>query len=200
MDQSPAIGDLVLDSIRATFRGQKAFAERAIVQLDDEQLRTSLDENTNSVAVIMKHMAGNMLSRWTDFLTSDGEKPWRDRDREFEDDFPSRQAVLDYWERGWACLLATVDRLTADDLARSVAIRGEPLRVITALDRQVSHYGYHVGQIVLIARVLCRDQWTVLTVARGESQAYNRRVWRSPSQQQPGQQQQQGQQQHGQQQ
>ncbi len=165
-----------LQSALATFRSQKVLAERAIGQLGDEQLRQPLDENTNSIAVIMKHMAGNMLSRFTDFLTTDGDKPWRNRDREFVDDFASRADIEAYWRRGWECLLGTLESLAPSDLSRTVKIRQEPHSVALAIDRQLSHYGYHVGQIVLIARVLAKDQWTVLTIPRGGSEAFNRRM------------------------
>src|SRR5512145_694825 len=108
------------------FEANKRLADRAVAQVPDDKLHLALDTNTNSIAVIMKHVAGNLLSRWTDFLSSDGEKPWRDRDSEFVDAFQSRQEVLDFWERGWGCLFATLDRLQGDDLAKTVTIRGEP--------------------------------------------------------------------------
>ncbi|MCI0629667.1 MAG: DUF1572 domain-containing protein [Phycisphaerales bacterium] len=162
----------------ATFRSQKDLADRAIAQLSDDQLRTALDENTNSIAIITKHMAGNMLSRWTDFLTTDGEKPWRNRDSEFIDDSKSRREIDEYWQRGWQCLFVTLDSLKPQDLTRTILIRGEPHTVIKAIDRQLSHYGYHVGQIVLIARVLAKDNWTTLTIPRGGSHQYNQRIWK----------------------
>ena len=178
MPQQPdSIGRLFLAESRATFASQKELAERAIAQLSDEQVRQPLDHNTNSIAVIMKHMAGNMLSRWSDFLTSDGEKPWRDRDREFIDDFADRAAVMDYWQRGWSCLFNTLDALAPGDLEQTVHIRGEPHSVIKAINRQLSHYGYHVGQIMLIARVLAKEKWNVLTIPRGQSQQFNHKVW-----------------------
>lgn len=167
----------VLSSAIDTFRSQKRLAERALAQLSDEQLRTALDPNTNSIAVIMKHMAGNMLSRWTDFLHSDGEKPWRGRDQEFVDEFTSRGEIEAYWEKGWARLLGAIESLAPEDLGRTVVIRGEPHSVSLAIDRQLSHYGYHVGQIVLIARILAGENWTVLTIPRGQSEEYNRRHW-----------------------
>ncbi|MCI0366146.1 MAG: DUF1572 domain-containing protein, partial [Phycisphaerales bacterium] len=125
-----------------------------------------------------KHMAGNMLSRWTDFLTTDGEKPWRNRDSEFIDDSKSRREIDEYWQRGWQCLFVTLDSLKPQDLTRTILIRGEPHTVIKAIDRQLSHYGYHVGQIVLIARVLAKDNWTTLTIPRGGSHQYNQRIWK----------------------
>ncbi len=162
----------------AIFRSQKALAERAIVQLDDDQLHVALHGETNCVAVIMKHMAGNMRSRWTDFLTTDGEKRDRHRDSEFIDHHPSRESVLSDWESGWACLFATLESLTVEDLDRTVHIRTEPHSVPQALLRQVSHYGYHVGQIVQVARVLVGDgAWETLSVPRGGSRAFNRRMF-----------------------
>jgi hypothetical protein len=160
-----------------TFRKQKELAERAMVQLDDEQLRTALDPNTNSIAVIAKHMAGNMRSRWTDFLTSDGEKPWRERDDEFVDSFASRQQMMECWEAGWACLFQAIEALSAVDLDAHISIRGERLSVPLAILRQIDHYAYHVGQIVLVARILVGENWQVLTIPRGQSREYNERVW-----------------------
>ena len=155
---------VVLAEARAVFRSQKDLADRAIAQVSDDHLHEALDPNTNSIAVIMKHMAGNMISRWTDFLTSDGEKPDRHRDEEFIDRPASRDDVIAHWERGWKRLFDTMESLTGDDLAKTVMIRGEKHSAIGAIDRQLSHYGYHVGQIVLIARILARENWTTLTI------------------------------------
>src|SRR4051794_31916746 len=121
------------------FKANKRLADRAIEQLPDEKLHVALDVNTNSIAVIMKHVAGNLLSRWTDFLTSDGEKPGRDRDNEFVDTFGSRAELIEHWERGWACLLETLKALTADDLEKTVTIRGEPHSVPLAMARSLGH-------------------------------------------------------------
>lgn len=178
MTSEPEIAKSFLQSAIETFRSQKRLAERAIEQLNDEQLHQSLDQNTNSVAVIMKHIAGNMLSRWTDFLETDGEKPWRHRDREFVDDVTSRAELTAFWERGWACLFTTLDTLAPVDLSKTITIRGEAHSVIEAIHRQLDHYGYHVGQIVQVARVNAKDSWTTLTVPRGGSDEYNRRVWK----------------------
>lgn len=165
-----------LASAVAMFRRQKELAEGAIGQLDDEQLRRAIAPGTNSVAVIMKHMAGNMRSRWSDFLTSDGEKPDRDRESEFVDDFASRGALDGHWESGWRCLFDALAPLTDADLARTVTIRGEPHSVIHAIDRQLDHYGYHVGQIVLIAKILCGERWQSLSIPPGDSAAFNRKM------------------------
>lgn len=165
--------DATLDSCRAN----KGWAEKAISQLPDEKLHLALDANTNSIAVIMKHVAGNLLSRWTDFLTTDGEKPWRNRDDEFIDSFTSRHKLLAYWESGWRRLIETVESLQPADLLKTVPIRGEPLSVPSAIQRSLAHCGYHVGQVMLIARVLAGDEWQTITIPRGGSQAFNERVW-----------------------
>ena len=159
------------------FEANKKLADRAIAQLSDEQLRTSLDSNTNSIAVIMKHVAGNLLSRWTEFLTTDGEKPGRNRDDEFVDAFASREEILDRWEQGFGCALNSIRGLSADDLQKSVAIRGELHTVPLAIQRSLGHTCYHVGQIVQVARILAGDKWTTLTIARGQSQQFNQSNW-----------------------
>jgi hypothetical protein len=181
MPQS-ATSSLVLTEAIRVFRSQKDLAERAIAQVGDDDLHRPLDNHTNSIAIIMKHMAGNMISRWTDFLTSDGEKPDRNRDDEFVDRFATRDEVINHWNRGWQTLFDTLESLTSADLDKTVQIRGEPHSVIRAIDRQLSHYGYHVGQIVLIARILAGDgPWSTLTIARGKSAEYNQQAWGRPS-------------------
>jgi uncharacterized damage-inducible protein DinB len=165
-----------LESIAKNFHSQKRLADKAIVQLDDEQLRRPLDENTNSVAVIMKHVAGNLRSRFTDFLTTDGDKPDRNRDGEFVDDFPSRDAILQHWERGWQTLFDALASLRPQDLSRTITIRGEPHTVIDALHRSLAHAGYHTGQVVQLARFLAKDRWETITIPRGGSQQFNQRT------------------------
>jgi hypothetical protein len=162
---------------KIAFLYNKDLAERAVAQLNDEQLRTALHPETNSVAVIMKHVAGNLRSRWTDFLTTDGEKPWRDRDDEFVDRFASRQELMEYWQKGWTCLTDALDALRPADLNATVTIRGEPLSVPLAIARSLSHCGYHTGQIVLISRILVGDSWKILTIPRGGSQQHNSQNW-----------------------
>lgn len=152
----------------------KKLADKSIEQLSDEQLHVTLDPDANSVAVLMRHMAGNMRSRWTDFLTTDGEKPDRNRDGEFEDDAGENAASMRArWDAGWACLFATLDALTPADLARTVTIRGEPHTVAQAIQRQLTHYAYHVGQIVLLAKHAAGPAWTTLSIARGKSHEYD---------------------------
>lgn len=163
----------IIEAATESFQKSKDLAERAAMQLSDNDLRRSLSADTNSVAVIMKHMGGNLRSRWTDFLTSDGEKPDRNRDDEFVDDFETRAAVFEHWERGWRALFDTLETLTDADLTRTITIRGEPHTVARAIFRALEHAGYHSGQIVQVARILSGDHWETLTIARGESARFN---------------------------
>jgi hypothetical protein len=162
---------------KIAFLYNKELAERAVAQLSDDQLRETLHPETNSVAVIMKHVAGNLRSRWTDFLTTDGDKPWRNRDDEFVDTFASRQELMEYWQQGWDCLSEALDSLRPADLNATVTIRGEHLSVPLAISRSLSHCGYHVGQIVLISRILVGDGWKTLTIPRGKSREHNTKNW-----------------------
>jgi hypothetical protein len=156
------------------FRSNKQLAERAIAQLADDELFVAIDAEANSVAVIVRHLAGNMRSRWTDFLTSDGEKPDRDRDSEFVlDERTSREDVLRWWEEGWRVVFAAVEPLRPEDLLRRVPIRGEPHTVVEAINRQLSHYAQHVGQIVFLAKHLKSSDWQTLSIARGQSGKFN---------------------------
>jgi hypothetical protein len=158
------------------FRYYKKLAERAMAQLADEQLFTTLDCESNSIAIVVKHMSGNMRSRWADFLTTDGEKPTRCRDAEFEDPPSTREAVLAMWEEGWSCLFSAIEPLTDSDLERTITIRGEPHSVMQAINRQLAHYPYHCGQIVFLAKHLNHAGWKALSVPRGKSDDFNRRV------------------------
>ena len=159
------------------FEANKRMADRAVAQVPDDKLHVALDANTNSIAVIMKHIAGNLLSRWTDFLTTDGEKSWRNRDAEFVDSFSSRAELLELWERGWACLLKMLKNLKGEDLERTVLIRGEPHSVPLALERSLGHTCYHIGQIVQVARIHAGAEWITLTIPRGGSQQFNKAHW-----------------------
>jgi hypothetical protein len=171
------MGKAVIDGAIASFQANKLWADKAIGQLAADKLRVRLDANTNSIAVIMKHVAGNLLSRWTDFLTTDGEKPWRNRDDEFVDSFATRDELLAYWNSGWQRLLDTLAMLTLADLLKTVAIRGEPHTVPLAIERSLAHTAYHVGQIILIARILAGDHWSTITIPRGQSASFNQRAW-----------------------
>ncbi len=158
------------------FRYYKKLAERAMEQVTDEQLFTSLDEEANSIAIVVKHMAGNMRSRWTDFLTTDGEKAGRDRDSEFVDPPATREALLEGWEDGWTRVFQALEPLSDADLGRTITIRGEAHSVMQAINRQASHYAYHVGQIVLLAKHFACERWQSLSVPRNRSAEFNRRV------------------------
>jgi hypothetical protein len=172
-----ALARAFLDGSIDCFTANKGWADKAVAQLPDEKLRVALDPNTNSIAVIMKHVAGNLRSRWTDFLTADGEKPWRNRDDEFVDTFADRQDLIVWWESGWQALFQTLRSLSAEDLGKTVVIRGEPHSVPLAIQRSLAHFGYHVGQIMLTARILAGENWKTITIPRGGSAAFNQSVW-----------------------
>lgn len=158
---------LYLDECLLQLRRLKKQSEKAIAQVDDEQFFTLIDPDANSIALIMKHVAGNMRSRWTDFLTTDGEKPDRDRDSEFERrPEESREAILERWEGGWSRTLGTISALAPEDLAKTVTIRGEAHTVLQAISRQVSHYSLHAGQIVLLAKHLAGPRWQTLSIPK----------------------------------
>jgi Protein of unknown function (DUF1572) len=162
-----------LDEARRQMRGCKRVGEGAMTQLRDEELLVTLDPESNSVAVLVKHLAGNMRSRFTDLLTSDGEKPDRFRDREFDlGPSTTRAEVMKWWEDGWACVFAALDSLTPEDVMRAVTIRGEPHTVLQAINRQVAHYAHHVGQILFLAKHLRSGEWKSLSIPRGKSEEF----------------------------
>lgn len=171
----------VLLAFAASFAAQKNLADRATAQLTIDQLHQRIDPSGNSVATILKHVAGNLASRFTDFLTTDGEKPWRDRDAEFIDDLTDRAAILSRWEHGWSILHASLGALRPGDLSRTITIRGEPHTVPLALARSLAHVGYHAGQIVLTARTLAGPAWTTLTVPRAGSNQFNQQMGYNPA-------------------
>lgn len=152
----------------------KDLADKTFAQLTAEQLHYQPNAESNSIAVIVQHMSGNMLSRWTNFLTEDGEKEWRQRDDEFEVHSYSKEQVLEIWEKGWDCLFAALSSLTENDLLKTVTIRQEPLTVTDAINRQLAHYPYHVGQIVYIGKMLKDHDWTSLSIPKGHSDQYNK--------------------------
>ncbi|HYL36583.1 MAG TPA: DUF1572 domain-containing protein [Bryobacteraceae bacterium] len=165
-----------LEDALAVFRQYKKLAEGAMEQVTDDQLLEVLDGEMNSIAIIVKHVAGNMRSRWTDFLTTDGEKPDRHRDSEFVDPPATRSALMELWNQGWNCLFGALDPLTDADLGRTVTIRAEQHSVMQAINRQVGHYAYHCGQIVFLAKHFRSERWKSLTVPRGKSLEFTRRV------------------------
>jgi len=163
-----------IDSATREFRSLKRAAERAIAQVDDERFFSTLDGETNSIAVLVKHLSGNMLSRWTDFLITDGEKPWRDRDAEFRiDPGDTRAALVERWEKGWQAVFTELETIGPDELERIVSIRSEPHSVFRAIVRHLAHYGGHVGQIVLLCKHCAGPDWKTLSIARGKSQEHN---------------------------
>jgi hypothetical protein len=167
------VGKHYLDEARRQMRGHKRMGEGAMSQLPDEDFFVTLDPESNSVAILVKHLAGNMRSRFTDFLTSDGEKPDRFRDREFEvTPATSRADVMKWWEQGWACVFAAIDALKPEDVMRTVTIRGEPHTVLQAINRQIAHYAQHIGQIVFLAKHLRSSEWKTLSLPRGKSEEY----------------------------
>ncbi|MFL6351262.1 MAG: DUF1572 domain-containing protein [Bryobacteraceae bacterium] len=165
----------VEDSL-SVFRYYKNLAERGMEQVPDEQLLTVLDAEMNSIALTVKHMAGNMRSRWTDFLTSDGEKPDRNRDSEFAEPPSGREELMNMWENGWECVFRALEPLSDADMGRTVTVRGEAHSVMQAINRQLAHYAYHCGQIVLLAKHFSHEHWKSLSIPRGQSTEFSRRV------------------------
>ena len=180
---SESIGTHYLADSIASLRAYKKLADKAIAQLQDEEFFVRLDDESNSIAVIMKHMAGNMFSRWTDFLTSDGEKPNRNRDMEFViEGKTSNHDVVAYWEKGWQCVFDALEPLNGDDLERKVMIRGEEHTVMQAINRQLMHYANHIGQIIFLAKHFRSSEWKTLSVPRNRSAEFNKYLKEQESQ------------------
>ncbi len=169
-----------LDSARKQFEYYKMLGDKTFSQLADDQLFIQYNEESNSIAAIVKHLWGNMLSRWTDFLTTDGEKAWRERDAEFENDISSRAELMEKWNQGWDCLFNALSVLNPDDLGKTIYIRNMGHTVMEAINRQLAHYPYHVGQIVFIGKMLSNDKWQSLSIPRGSSQQYNHEKFSRP--------------------
>ncbi|MEO6050405.1 MAG: DUF1572 family protein [Pyrinomonadaceae bacterium] len=170
---SECIENFHTDAIQS-FRNYKKMAERAMEQVSDEQFFALIDAEANSIAVIVKHIAGNLSSRWTDFLTSDGEKDLRNRDAEFEIIDDTRESLMQFWESGWQTLFTAIEPLTIDDFSRTITIRGEPHKIVEAINRQLTHYAYHIGQIVLLAKHFKASDWKTLSVPKNKSAEFNR--------------------------
>jgi hypothetical protein len=162
-----------LNSIRKEFQYYKHLGDKTINQLNDQELHWQYNEESNSIAIIVKHLWGNMLSRWTDFLIADGEKPTRDREAEFDNDIKDKNELLHKWNEGWACLFNAVNSLKEEDLTTIIYIRNEGHTVTEAINRQVAHYAYHVGQIVFIGKMIKEKDWESLSIPRGTSQQFN---------------------------
>lgn len=159
---------------RKMFQYYKGLADKSMAALNEEEIHFLPNEASNSIAILVHHMSGNMLSRFTDFLTSDGEKEWRNRDTEFEDSYATKAEMLADWDKGWNCLYAALDTLSEDNMMNIVYIRNEGHTVLEAITRQVAHYAYHAGQIVYLAKIIRNGEWQTLSIARGGSQAFNK--------------------------
>jgi hypothetical protein len=166
-----------LNSCKKQFEQYKMLGEKTFSQLTDEQLFWKYNEESNSIATIVKHLWGNMLSRWTDFLTTDGEKEWRKRDAEFENDITTREELLQKWEEGWQCLFSALNALTVENLKKKVLIRGEEHTVMEAINRQLTHYSYHIGQIVFIGKMVLDENWKSLSIPKGASKTFNDKMF-----------------------
>ncbi len=164
-----------LNSVVKQFKYYKMLGEKAMEQLQEDQLFWQYNEESNSIAILVNHITGNMLSRFTEFLTADGEKPWRNRDAEFTNPFNNKEELMNRWNKGWACLLKTLEHLTDADLERVVYIRNDGHTVVEAINRQLAHYPYHIGQMVFIAKMLKNEDWQTLSIARNKSADYNNR-------------------------
>ncbi|HNA56804.1 MAG TPA: DUF1572 domain-containing protein [Chitinophagales bacterium] len=169
-----------ISSVKNQFEYYKMLGEKTFTQVSDEQLFWKFNEESNSIATIVKHLSGNMLSRWTDFFTSDGEKEWRKRDEEFENDIQNREDMLKVWNEGWNCLYHVIDHLTADDLEKIIYIRNQGHSVVEAINRQLAHYPYHVGQIVFIGKMVMDEKWKSLSIPKGNSKAFNKEKFDKP--------------------
>ncbi len=170
------IGTSFLQSAIKRLSYYKELGEKTFAQLTDTDFHYQPNEASNSIAIIIQHMAGNMLSRWTDFLTTDGEKELRNRDKEFEEQQLSKQLLMELWDKGWQCFLEALKSLTDDDLLKTIHIRSEGLLVVDAINRQLAHYPYHVGQIIYVAKIIANNNWQNLSVAKGQSDEYNRQI------------------------
>lgn len=170
------IGETYLKVIRERFYSLKDLGEKTMEQISEDEIHWKGNSETNSVVILVKHLSGNMMSRWTDFLTSDGEKPDRNRDQEFIDDVSSKEELLTIWEEGWQILFKTLHRLTEEDLLQKVFVRGKTLTVIEAIERQLAHYASHVGQIVFIGKLIKGKDWVNLSIPKGMSEEYNKKV------------------------
>jgi hypothetical protein len=162
-----------LESVKMQFDYYKMLGDKTIDQLPDDKLFWQYNDESNSIAIIVKHLSGNMLSRWTDFLTSDGEKEWRHRDEEFENDIKNKTELIQKWNDGWNCFFNALNSLQEDDLSKIIYIRNQGHTVLEAINRQLAHYPYHVGQLVFIGKMICNEKWVSLSIPKGNSNTYN---------------------------
>ncbi|MEK0412677.1 MAG: hypothetical protein RL070_165 [Bacteroidota bacterium] len=169
-----------LVNAKKEFEYYKLLGEKTFGQLTDDQLFIQFNSESNSIATIVKHLRGNMLSRWTEFLTTDGEKEWRKRDEEFENEISTRQELLQKWEEGWSCLFNALNSISDSDLSKVVYIRNQGHTILEAIHRQLSHYPYHIGQIVFIGKMMCDNNWNSLSIPKGRSKEYNQNKFSEP--------------------
>jgi hypothetical protein len=169
-------GNIYIESVKKQFAQIKTLGAKAMEQVPDDMMFWQYNPETNSIAVIVKHLSGNMLSRFTDFFTSDGEKPWRNRDGEFENDQLTRDKLMTRWDEGWNCLLQVLNALTPEDLSKTILIRNEAHTVVDALNRQLTHYASHVGQIIYICKMILDNKWKTLTIPRKGSREFNTKM------------------------
>jgi hypothetical protein len=180
--QSKNMTNSYLDSVIKQFEYYKMLGDKTFSQINEDKLFWRYNEDSNSVAKIVKHLWGNMLSRWTEFMTSDGEKEWRDRDSEFENDITTKQEMLEKWNEGWTCLFNAINTVTSADLDKIIYIRNQGHTVIEAINRQLAHYSYHIGQIVFLGKMLADNEWTTLSIPKGNSHSYNEEKFSKPKQ------------------
>lgn len=169
-----------LQSVLKQFTYYKTLGEKTMQQLEDDALFWQYNEESNSIATIVKHLSGNMLSRWTDFMESDGEKEWRNRDAEFENNITTRKELIDTWDAGWNCFLTALNSLDEKDLGKIIYIRNQEHSILEAINRQLAHYPYHIGQIVFIGKMAQNTQWKSLSIAKGDSQKFNTEKFAQP--------------------
>lgn len=169
-----------LESAIKQFEYYKMLGDKTFAQIPDEKLFWKFNDESNNIAIIVKHLSGNMLSRWTDFLNSDGEKEWRQRDAEFENDIKTKEELIQKWNDGWNCLFDALNSLKENDLSKTIYIRNQGHSVTEAINRQLAHYPYHVGQIVFIGKMICNEKWTSLSIPKGNSTNYNAEKFSKP--------------------
>lgn len=169
-----------LESVKKQFAYYKMLGEKTFAQLSDEQLFWQFNQESNSIAMIVKHLWGNMLSRWTDFLTTDGEKSWRNRDAEFENDIKNRTELIEKWNEGWNCLFEALEQLSTNDLDKIIYIRNQGHTITEAINRQLAHYPYHIGQIIFVGKMAINEDWESLSVPKGNSKEYNAEKFSKP--------------------
>ena len=169
-----------LESVKKQFEYYKMLGEKTFEQIPEEKLFWQLNKESNSIATIVKHLNGNMLSRWTDFMTTDGEKEWRKRDKEFDNDIKTKKELLSKWTEGWECLFKAINPLTEKDLEKEIYIRNMGHSISEAINRQLAHYSYHIGQIVFIGKIVHNENWKSLSISRGKSKEYNKEKFSKP--------------------